>query len=99
MDVLVGYATAHGSTHGVAEQLAAGVGRAGLKADVRPLETVDDAYVLGSAVHNQTWLDPAKAFLRGNADLLGTRPVWIFSVGMPGHCAGRGSGWRPWRRR
>ncbi|GAA3816410.1 flavodoxin domain-containing protein [Streptomyces phyllanthi] len=97
MDVLVGYATAHGSTRGVAERLAAALGRAGLKADVRPLETVDDAdaygaFVLGSAVHNQNWLDPAKAFLRDNGDLLGSRPVWIFSVGMPGALRG------PWKR-
>ncbi|MFI9152583.1 flavodoxin domain-containing protein [Streptomyces sp. NPDC053367] len=97
MDVLVGYATAHGSTRGVAERLAAGLGPAGLKADVRPLETVVDAdaygaFVLGSAVHNQSWLEPAKAFVRDNADVLGARPVWIFSVGMPGALRG------PWKR-
>ncbi|MFD5256366.1 flavodoxin domain-containing protein [Streptomyces bobili] len=97
MHVLVGYATAQGSTRGVAERLAAGLGRAGLKADVRPLEAVDDvgaygAFVLGSAVHNQSWLDPAKAFLRDNPELLGSHPVWIFSVGMPGALRG------PWKR-
>lgn len=97
MDVLVGYATAHGSTRGVAERLAAGLGRAGLKADVRALEAVDDAgaygaFVLGSAVHNQTWLDPARKFVRENLDLLASRPVWIYSVGMPGALRG------PWKR-
>ena len=97
MDVLVGYATAHGSTRGVAERLAARLGGAGLKADVRPLEAVDDAdtygaFVLGSAVHNQNWLDPAKEFVRENLDLLVSRPVWIYSVGMPGALRG------PWKR-
>ncbi|MCF2536013.1 flavodoxin domain-containing protein [Streptomyces sp. FB2] len=97
MHVLVGYATAHGSTRGVAERLAAGLCRAGLKADVRPLEDVNDAdgygaFVLGSAVHNQSWLDPARGFLRDNSELLGSRPVWIFSVGMPGALRG------PWKR-
>ncbi|MDI3101551.1 flavodoxin domain-containing protein [Streptomyces rochei] len=97
MDVLVGYATVHGSTRGVAERLAASLGRAGLPADVRPLDTVDgaDAYgafVLGSAVHNQAWLAPARAFVSDNAGLLGERPSWIFSVGMPGALRG------PWKR-
>ncbi|MFI2435889.1 flavodoxin domain-containing protein [Streptomyces sp. NPDC018693] len=88
MDVLVGYATAHGSTGEIARRLAARLGAAGLTAEARPLESVDDAdaytaFVLGSAVHGQTWLDPAKEFLRGNADVLRERPVWLFSVGMP----------------
>ncbi|KUO17820.1 flavodoxin domain-containing protein [Streptomyces dysideae] len=97
MHVLVGYATAHGSTRGVAERLAATLDRAGLKTDIRPLEAVDDAdaygaFVLGSAVHNQSWLDPAKGFVRDDLELLGSRPVWLFSVGMPGALRG------PWRR-
>ena len=97
MDVLVGYATAHGSTRGVAERLAAKLGEAGLKAEARSLERVDDAdayraFVLGSAVHGQTWLDAAHDFVRDNLDVLGSRPVWIFSVGMPGALRG------PWKR-
>jgi menaquinone-dependent protoporphyrinogen oxidase len=97
MNVLVGYATAHGSTRGIAERLAAGLEEAGLKAEARAVETVDDAdayqaFVLGSAVHGQAWLDPAKAFARDNLDVLGPRPVWIFSVGMPAALRG------PWRR-
>lgn len=97
MDVLVGYATAHGSTRDIGERLAARLSEAGLKAEARALETVDDAdayraYVLGSAVHGQDWLDPAKDFVRDNLDLLGSRPVWIFSVGMPGALRG------PWKR-
>ncbi|KOU57495.1 flavodoxin [Streptomyces sp. MMG1533] len=97
MDILVGYATAHGSTREIAERLATKLSEAGLKAEARSMETVDDAdaynaFVLGSAVHGQTWLDPAKDFVRANPDVLGSRPVWIFSVGMPGALRG------PWRR-
>ncbi|MCX4672997.1 flavodoxin domain-containing protein [Streptomyces sp. NBC_01381] len=97
MDVLVGYATAHGSTRGIAERLAAKLGEAGLKAEARAVESVDDAdaysaFVLGSAVHGQTWLGPAKAFVRDNLDVLGPRPLWIFSVGIPGALRG------PWKR-
>ncbi|MFI1566539.1 flavodoxin domain-containing protein [Streptomyces sp. NPDC020490] len=97
MDVLVGYATAHGSTREIAAHLARQLGRAGLKAEARDLAAVDDAdaygaFVLGSAVHGQAWLEPAKAFLRANLDVLATRPVWIFSVGMPAALRG------PWKR-
>jgi len=97
MDVLVGYVTAHGSTRGIAEHMAAVLDKAGLRAEARDLRTVDDAdaytaFVLGSAVHGQSWLEPAKAFLRENADILGSRPVWIFSVGMPAALRG------PWKR-
>ncbi|MET9730232.1 flavodoxin domain-containing protein [Streptomyces sp. NPDC006458] len=97
MDVLVGYATAHGSTREIAERLAAMLGRAGLTAEARAMEAVDDAdaygaFVLGSAVHRQTWLAPARDFVRDNLDVLRPRPVWIFSVGMPGALRG------PWRR-
>ncbi|WP_432138407.1 MULTISPECIES: flavodoxin domain-containing protein [unclassified Streptomyces] len=97
MDVLVGYATAHGSTAEIARSLAARLGAAGLTAEARPMESVPDAgayaaFVLGSAVHGQTWLDPAKEFLRRGADVLRERPVWLFSVGMPDALRG------PWRR-
>jgi len=97
MDVLVGYATSHGSTREIAERLAAGLSKAGLHAEARAMETVDDAdayraFVLGSAVHGQTWLDEAKDFVRDNLDVLGPRPVWIFSVGMPSALRG------PWKR-
>ncbi|MEU7576049.1 flavodoxin domain-containing protein [Streptomyces sp. NPDC041068] len=97
MNVLVGYATAHGSTREIAEHIAACLAQAGLKADARCMGEVDDpdayrAYVLGSAVHGQAWLEQAKDFLRLNDDLLQMRPVWVFSVGMPAALRG------PWRK-
>ncbi|GLW50343.1 flavodoxin [Streptomyces sp. NBRC 14336] len=97
MRVLVGYATAHGSTREIAERIARVLDRAGLRADARPLEAVDDAddydaFVLGSAVHGQRWLAPARDFLSGHLELLAARPVWLFSVGMPGALRG------PWKR-
>ncbi|GAA2264020.1 flavodoxin domain-containing protein [Streptomyces atrovirens] len=97
MDVLVGYVTAHGSTRTIAERMAAVLSREGLTAEVRPMEEVEDAdayraFVLGSAVHGQSRLPPARKFVRDNLDVLGPRPVWIFSVGMPAALRG------PWRR-
>ncbi|MFE9773672.1 flavodoxin domain-containing protein [Streptomyces sp. NPDC005931] len=97
MDVLVGYATAHGSTRAIAERITDVLCAAGLTAEARPLEEVTDAgtyraFVLGSAVHGQSWLPAAKEFLRDHPTVLGARPVWIFSVGMPAALRG------PWRR-
>ncbi|MGV9628657.1 flavodoxin domain-containing protein [Streptomyces sp. NPDC003487] len=97
MDVLVGYATAHGSTREIAERLAAGLRGAGLTAQARAVSEVDDAggyraFVIGSAVHGQAWLASVRAFLADNAGLIAARPVWIFSVGMPAALRG------PWRR-
>jgi len=81
--VLIGYATAAGSTQGIAERIAAVLRDEGCEAVCRPVgPDVDcagfDALVIGSAVHNMAWLRPA-------VDLLGRvpddRPTWCFSVG------------------
>ncbi|WP_438295480.1 flavodoxin domain-containing protein [Streptomyces sp. HUAS TT7] len=97
MNVLVGYATAHGSTREIAEHIGARLAEAGIAADVRPVHEVDspdgyEAFVLGSAVHGQAWLPAAKDFVRLNSTLLCFRPVWLFSVGMPGALRG------PWKK-
>jgi len=96
MFILVGYASEHGSTRGIAQRVAARLTAHGNRADVLPLDHVTDvrrydAAVLGSAVHGQAWLPPATEFLRRNAEALAARPVWLFSVGMPAALRG------PWR--
>ncbi|MER7172153.1 flavodoxin domain-containing protein [Streptomyces mesophilus] len=100
MNVLVGYATAHGSTRDIAGCIAERLCTAGLKAEARPMCEVDDAdaydaFVLGSAVHGQAWLPQAGDFLRAHADLLRFCPVWLFSVGMPDALRGP---WKPLAR-
>ena len=55
MNVLVGYASMHGSTRGVAERIASRLGERGLGAEVRSFDDVADAagydaFVLGSAL-------------------------------------------------
>jgi menaquinone-dependent protoporphyrinogen oxidase len=84
LSVLVGYATAAGSTRGVAERIARRLGDAGLLVTCAPLGPElhpDDfgAWVLGSAVHNMAWLPRATDFLAGAART--PRPCWAFSVG------------------
>jgi menaquinone-dependent protoporphyrinogen oxidase len=82
--VLVGYATAAGSTRGVAERIAGGLRDAGLPvtcASLGPELHPDEfaAWVLGSAIHNMAWLPPATEFLTRAAAT--PRPCWAFSVG------------------
>jgi len=81
--VLVCYATAAGSTEGVAERIAATLRSSGVQVVCRPVgPDVDpaafDALVLGSAVHDMAWLRPAIDFL--DRVPAGT-PSWFFSVG------------------
>lgn len=92
MTVLVGYASAHGSTRGVAERVGARLTEQGHESEVRALGQVRDVhcydvFVLGSAVHDQAWLPEATEFVRHNLGLLTDqrdRPVFTFSVGTIG---------------
>jgi menaquinone-dependent protoporphyrinogen oxidase len=82
--VLVGYATAAGSTQGIAQRIADGLAHVADVA-VRPLgpdvdPAVFDAFVIGSAVHDQAWLPAALDFLRSGRATVGDRPLWCFSV-------------------
>ena len=86
VSVLVAYATARGSTRGVAERIGARLEAAGRGADVRALSGADtvgdhEAVVLGSPVYDQLWLPAAEAFIAGSADARRRRPLWLFSVG------------------
>ncbi|WP_262387063.1 flavodoxin domain-containing protein [Streptomyces sp. TRM49041] len=88
--VLVGYATAHGSTLSVAERVATRLAEAGAEVETKELTAVsagdlaaNDAYVIGSAVHDMAWLPEARDFVDAHTDALTGRALWIFSVGMP----------------
>jgi menaquinone-dependent protoporphyrinogen oxidase len=84
--VLVAYATRHGATAGIAERVATALSTAGLSADARPVEEVEDverydAVVLGGAAYMFHWLKPAVTFARRHRKELAARPVWLFSSG------------------
>lgn len=96
MTVLVGYASAHGSTAEIAERIGTLLAGRGHTVEVASVEAVTDvaaheAFVLGSAVHDMAWLPEATAFVDAHRDVLTERPVWIFSVGMPAALRG------PWK--
>ncbi|MBR7825073.1 flavodoxin domain-containing protein [Actinospica sp. MGRD01-02] len=89
MHVLIAYATAHGSTQGIAEHLGKVLAAHGADVEVRSAGDVDaidgyDVFVIGSAVHDQRWLPTAVDLVRRHAGELSGHPVWLFSVGMPG---------------
>jgi len=89
MRVLIGYATAHGSTRGIAERIAAGLRSRGHDVLLGALgPSVDlagcDAVVLGSAIHDGRWLPEAAEFLKRHATALTHRRVWLFSVSLLG---------------
>lgn len=84
MNLLVAYATAHGSTKQVAEAIGERLRSAGFDVTVKAADDVTDvasfdAVVLGSAVHNARWLTPASA-LAAELRKHPARPLWLFSV-------------------
>ncbi len=86
MQVLIAYATRHGSTRGIAERIAERLRADGLSAEARPAaEAVDasryDAFVVGGAAYMFHWLDDATRFVERNRDVLAVRPTWLFSSG------------------
>ena len=95
MLVMIGYASEHGSTEGIARRLGDRLRAHGHSIDVRPLDRpvealgLYDVFVLGSAVHGGSWLREAAAFAHRETDTLARRPVWLFSVGLARVLGGR----------
>ncbi len=86
MNVLVAYASRHGSTTGIAERISARLHAAGFETtcssvgEVGSLKTYD-AFVIGSAAYMFHWLKEATRFVKRNRKVLAQRPVWLFSSG------------------
>lgn len=85
-EILVAYATKMGGTKEIAEAIAARIRAASHEvtvldaADVGSVEGYK-AVVLGSALYAGRWRPEAVKLLKRNADLLATRPVWLFHSG------------------
>lgn len=86
MKVLVAYASRHGATAGIAEQIAARLATQTVEAtavnvaSVRSIEQYD-AFVVGSAAYMYRWLKDASRFVKRNRKVLAEKPIWLFSSG------------------
>lgn len=83
--LLVAYATAAGSTIGVAEAIGKTLATSGYSVDVKPIKnnpTLEgyQAVILGSAVHGKRWLPEATEFIKNHQVELLKVPVAAFCV-------------------
>lgn len=88
-EVLVAYASKHGSTAALAEAVAKGLEEHGLAVDLleaRRVRSVEPyrAVVVGSAVYMGRWRPEAKRLLRRHRRALAERDLWLFSSGPVG---------------
>jgi menaquinone-dependent protoporphyrinogen oxidase len=86
VQILVAYASRHGSTQGIAARIAERLRADGL--DVALLAAAEvpdpsryDAFIVGGAAYMFHWLKDATSFVRENRTLLAARPTWLFSSG------------------
>lgn len=84
--VLVAFASKHGSTREIAEEIGRVLRDRGVEATVAEARLVRDlapyrAVVLGSALYAAHWQREANRFVARHLAALRTRPVWLFSSG------------------
>lgn len=83
--ILVTYASASGSTVGVADAIGKKIAESGNLVDVRPVKEVKDlasyrAVVIGSAIHGGLWLPEAVKFVEDHKETLKKLPTAYFLV-------------------
>lgn len=91
ISILVAYATKYGSTHEVAETIAATLREKGAEVAVRPMSKIRtfegyDAVVLGAPIYIGRLYRDAARFLTLHQQALARRPLAVFSLG-PIHAA------------
>ena len=87
--ILVTFATKHGSTAEIAQQIGKVLREEGLPAEIIPVKEVKAlapfrAVVLGSACYYGRWRGEAVKFLKRRCDELADRPTWLFMSGPTG---------------
>ena len=85
-EILIAYATKHGSTHEVAESIAARLAEAGVETHTLPADRVRSldeyrAVVLGAPLYMGRLQRDARAFLRRHHKALADRPLAVFALG------------------
>ena len=86
MNILVAYASRHGSTKDIAERIALKLAEHGHEVTARNIDEDPsplgfDAVVLGSAVYMGHWIKSARHYLDAHLDHLAERPLYVFSSG------------------
>jgi menaquinone-dependent protoporphyrinogen oxidase len=86
MEVLIAYASKHGSTEEIAKVIAERLQEEGVSAQATSVDDISDlndatAVVLGSAIYAGSWRKEAVEFVHRHAEPLAERPVWLFSSG------------------
>jgi menaquinone-dependent protoporphyrinogen oxidase len=87
--ILIGYASKHGATAGIAERIGEALRLAGRDARVLPISEVRDlkdyhAAIVGSAVYMGRWMKEATSFVRQHQVEFAALPFWLFSSGPVG---------------
>lgn len=85
--VLVAYASADGSTAEIARFIGDELTRRGARVEVQSVTDLPDpapwdAVVLGSAIHNMSWLPVADEYVRRFRSTLANKDIWLYSVGL-----------------
>jgi menaquinone-dependent protoporphyrinogen oxidase len=89
MNVLVTFASKHGSTREIAEVIATTLQQAGIVVDQKPADEVIsiddyDGVVIGSAIYYGQWQDSVLHLIERVEVELQTKDVWLFSSGPVG---------------
>ncbi len=89
MKVLVAFASRRGATEGIAARIAETLEREGLEVTFKHVDDVGlidsyEAFVVGSSAYMGHWEKSAQSFIRRYADVLSTKPLWLFSSGPVG---------------
>jgi menaquinone-dependent protoporphyrinogen oxidase len=87
--ILIGYASKHGATAGIAERIGEALRLADQDAGVLPISEVRDledyhTAILGSAVYMGRWMKEATSFVRRHQVELAAMSLWLFSSGPVG---------------
>ncbi|MDZ4680269.1 MAG: flavodoxin domain-containing protein [Saprospiraceae bacterium] len=88
-NVLVLYASRHGATRQIAEQVWRSLRESGMHVELRAAEQAPDpahyqAIVLGTAIYMGQWRSEASRWLQRHQFALSRMPLWIFSSGPTG---------------
>lgn len=83
MNILIGYASAHGSTAEIAEFMSGVFNERGFKVTVASVETIKligpyDVVILGTAIHAGTWLPKMVDFVTAFHDALVDKPLYLW---------------------